>query len=87
MGRKKQAMTIPEHLTANKVVERIKSWDCLGCALISDHCRYHQALQEADYWRNRYEQLLATDIGELTADRNYWEQEAIRLTNELNGVI
>lgn len=80
-------MTIPPDKTPAAVVDRIQKWDCLGCGLFDTTCRYHQALQEADHWRDKYETLLATDIGAVTADRDYWQNEAIRLSDELNGQI
>lgn len=80
-------MTIPPDKTAAAVVDRIQKWDCLGCGLFDTTCRYHQALQEADHWRDKYETLLASDIGAVTADRDYWQNEAMRLSDELNGQI
>jgi len=80
-------MTIPPDKTPAAIVDRIQQWDCLGCGLLNDTCRYHQALQDADHWRDKYETLLASDIGAVTADRDYWQNEAMRLSDELNGQI
>ena len=80
-------MTIPTDKTPAAVVDRIQKCDCLGCGLFNTTCRYHQALQEADHWRDKYETLLASDIGAVTADRDYWQNEAMRLSDELNGQI
>ena len=80
-------MTIPTDKTSAALIERITAWDCLGCGLNDATCRYHEALQQADYWRDKYETLRATDIGAVTADRDYWQHEAVRLSSELNGQI
>lgn len=80
-------MTTPPDKTSAAAAKKIQKWECLGCGLLDATCRYHQALQQADYWQDKYETLLATDIGAVTADRNYWQHEAVRLSEELNGQI
>jgi hypothetical protein len=73
--------------TSEELISRLRAWNCLGCGLDNDECRYHKALHEAEYWRSRYENLASADIGQLQSDRDYWQNEAIRLTNEINGAI